>query len=886
MAEDQIKQSILDQVEKRLKAAQENKKFKDVGRKRGTRKEANAFKVVNLENILEIEESPSLAEKLVTKKRIWPEVDIDAERAKGTTSGAAYLKYEYHKALASKPLNSKPARLLYVKFIEIFREALEEARTVSEVIAIGQKMLERSFLESLTGELDAYQAVQMFYGKGLDKVLGKTFTNLAGRSYGSTESAKKKIQAAKIYERFSPEDEAEVRKALQPSRERQLERFKEALPPIKEATTNEQLILAVVKAGWNIDDEYIGFRGFEKTKEYWIGRIQEYIDKYSKPAELHPWEVAREDDWTWYTVKPEKKTSTKSTGPKINQYEYLSQLVRKGGIEVSERDNKAIKEKYDFAAIQYGNSLTDEESAWMTWLLNGAMMDLQELINVDVRPLHRAGKLGIDFATRGTPGSAATYWASVHVINLNRRNGDGSLAHEWGHFLDNMLSKAVSTEKHITLNGHKGHFSTQHHAADPEIDEVIQKLMNFIIKGNGTEYVERAFEGKSHGFRIYAKDTLEDTVAYYTRRYPKDFRNPKKSVKLYEQIVSMFGLSEAKIKTPIGSSYQYYDSARIGSAYWVKDVELFARAFEGYVMFKMEEKGIENQFLQSSRTYFLTNYGLYPYPQKTDLETIVPLFDKLFDLIRRKYDASLVLPSSIKRVDMTIDNKSLDGDKKFKPSIEEKQEDKKPETMSDQQYTVTFMDSKNKFKKTTKTFDSYEAAKQFIDDTFEPRHRDYDLIVPKSTATEENKEVKQVQTTIDFDQIDKPKEVRTHFYKKEEEAKKKATGKKFNNAERKAATAKIRKIVDEAVDNAEELTPEQVIAIAKKINSERSLYSQFVDANSDSKIQRAPTKKNLETWAKNPGKSDIIGVDSDKATKPTLKRDQGFAMRLLRRRRS
>jgi hypothetical protein len=61
-----------------------------------------------------------------------------------------------------------------------------------------------------------------------------------------------------------------------------------------------------------------------------------------------------------------------------------------------------------------------------------------------------------------------------------------------------------------------------------------------------------------------------------------------------------------------------------------------------------------------------------------------------------------------------------------------------------------------------------------------------------------------------------------------------------------------------------------VIAIGRMINAERSLYSQFIDLGADHKIRRLPTEHNLKVWAKNPGKSDLIGVDNFKKSDPTV----------------
>lgn len=1249
-----LDKNIEAQIEARLKKAQENKQFKDIGRKAGTKKEMRAIEAINIENLGDLEENPAIAEKMVTKKKLWPEVDIEAEREKGTTSGAAFLKYEYHRALSAKPLNHSTARIIYLQFIEVFKEQLEQAKTVEEVRAIGEVMLKTDFVKQIAPEIDTSEDfianqrtgrriyVSNIVRHRLEKIFGKAFVNLAS-AWSRSDAAREKIKKALIYERFSPEQEAEIIATRTPLREKQLEKF-QALLNQTLATKNGDELYSLLEGKYRID-KATAKRHFEPQKKVFVDHFTTQVQMLSGPMQLAPELKAREDDWTWYTEKSKKSTegTQKSKAPKINEYLYLSRLERKGGLKVIERDGPSIKSKYGLSAIQYGNSLTDQESAWMTWLLNGSFSDLQEITGLDLAKINKAGALGIDFATRGTPGSAATYWAGFQVINLNRRTGDGSLAHEWGHYLDNMLSIKVDPQLYSKLNGKLSSFATEHGANDPEINEVIKEIMRFIRKGSGTETKSIEVRGKDNGLRFFKGrfNDINEALAYFTKRYPGNFIKLENRQKSLEKLAYLFGHEKVVIEYPLNSSYQYYDSSLIGGQYWIRGVELFARAFEGYVMQRMEEMNMKSEFLQSSRKFYLTSYNLYPYPQKTDMTYLRPLFDKLFSLIQSKYDAKYVAPSNAERVDESIENISLIDDKKLKPSIEEKQEPDAPEViitetpakmksqeaedtdlfedfdalppkvqaiiskymdddaqisyeagqkmlkeMEAEGYTfemgldgvpmnlkkldkapakklgrftevfeidrtkidvdpkrfqgrqgefsedtvqgivskgsydksaepiVVWLDEvsgkyiilsgHSRFEATKRLFEAgqndlatvpvkqfngteeeaidyatlesnrgsteeglisdlkaYKRAletgknKEYLKRIFKPESRLKKLQnlshlntngkfvqyladpsassfsylernaqwigqlrdgLPALTDAHENelfdfiyltkggnikkdvlfnevdkrvnridfdpsqklnlenrassnaytdplnekikeieKEIEKAQKTIESKRalivraknegktefidkfqneiadansfilqkieekerlrqaigkmeretvadlfsvpqvelmvekesaLEKPKEVKTHFYKKEEEAKKKATGKKFNNAERKKATEQIRKIVDEAIDKPGELTPEQVIAIAQKINSERSLYSQFVDAKSDSAIRRAPTEQNLRIWAKNPGKSDLLGVDSNKKADSTLKRDQGSAaMRFLRRNR-
>lgn len=63
-----------------------------------------------------------------------------------------------------------------------------------------------------------------------------------------------------------------------------------------------------------------------------------------------------------------------------------------------------------------------------------------------------------------------------------------------------------------------------------------------------------------------------------------------------------------------------------------------------------------------------------------------------------------------------------------------------------------------------------------------------------------------------------------------------------------------------------------ILEQAKAVQAKRKKRYGDADKKRNSKIRRKPTEKNLEVWSRNPGRSDIIGVDGEGT--PTLKRDQ------------
>jgi hypothetical protein len=130
-------------------------------------------------------------------------------------------------------------------------------------------------------------------------------------------------------------------------------------------------------------------------------------------------------------------------------------------------------------------------------------------------------------------------------------------------------------------------------------------------------------------------------------------------------------------------------------------------------------------------------------------------------------------------------------------------------------------------------------------------------------------EVRQIQQELKPEKTT-AKKLEKKLISTEENSKKKATRKQHSEAERKAMKAKIKTIVKTETKGKKQLTPKQVLAIAQRINAERSLYSFFMDSMVDHDIRRLPTERNLKVWAKDPGGSDLIGVDNAKKSDPTV----------------
>ena len=119
---------------------------------------------------------------------------------------------------------------------------------------------------------------------------------------------------------------------------------------------------------------------------------------------------------------------------------YVGQARREGGRTVGGTPQAAtdtIVKGLGFRGLQYGNSVTDDERKHHVQKAAEALVDLADALGLPDKAIGLNGTLGLAIGARGRGGAVAHYEPDLKVINLTRKNGVGSLSHEWGHALDN-----------------------------------------------------------------------------------------------------------------------------------------------------------------------------------------------------------------------------------------------------------------------------------------------------------------------------------------------------------------------------------------------------------------------------------------------------------------
>lgn len=235
-------------------------------------------------------------------------------------------------------------------------------------------------------------------------------------------------------------------------------------------------------------------------------------------------------------------------------------------------------DEFGFRGVEFGNWVENSKRQQDLNEAYDGLIDLAEILEIPPKALSLNGELGLAFGARGKGGknpAAAHYEAGNIVINLTKKAGPGSLAHEWWHSMDNYFSRMRKDKLGFTTNRP---YALQDKSVRPEVLAAFKDVMKAI---NMSDLPSRAAE-----------------------------------------------LDKTRSK-----------------AYWATNIEMSARSFESFVISKLKDQGISNDYLANvvSKEYWdaaeslgLEDGGSYPYPTEIEVEGINKAYQALFDTIQTK----------------------------------------------------------------------------------------------------------------------------------------------------------------------------------------------------------------------------------------------------------
>lgn len=252
-----------------------------------------------------------------------------------------------------------------------------------------------------------------------------------------------------------------------------------------------------------------------------------------------------------------------------------------------------LQKEFGLSGAQFGNWVENQRRQEDLNNFYEAMMDLADITGLPPKSLCFGHTLAMQFGSNGMAKAMAHYDPSQIAINLNKKNGAGSLAHEWFHAVDNLFAR-YRTEGAVTSR-----YMTQ----EKDVREVSQGVPEqYITQVPGADF------------------TRQEVVKAFADVYQAIHQETKVEVRS-----SMLDVGKSK-------------------GYWGTPVELAARSFQAYVCYKLAEKGITDDYLSLYRTeksWKEVTAGAYteeayPYPTKAEMPAIAKAYDHLFEVLKTK----------------------------------------------------------------------------------------------------------------------------------------------------------------------------------------------------------------------------------------------------------
>ena len=568
--------------------------------------------------------------KAVIKRSVMLGV-IDEFRSSGMRPGAAWAMSKLFGMIAQKPKDTEQDRINYVMAMDKLVNTFRDRRTLLQVTdGFVELMAEARGFKMKPAEKKKYDALEKVFN-AWDKKRKKKWQEMVKDYWrpGNRQKLDKKWREwLSVAEKKTKDKRVEFLKF-----KRKLEKREEENP----TSVRNQLI--------SLGD-----------------RFAKLISKFKSPTRdrflKNLSEAANVKNWDWLSGKKAAGTGNQKVKRPKWIREVPDKVARSGGSNRQFKPEQLLSE-YGIRGVEYGNYVDEESGRHHTKMLGLSFMDLAEILKINPKLISNKKRLAIAFGARGTGGASAHYESGKKVINMTKNRGGGSLAHEWGHFFDNIVHMASTggvAKFSFMSNVPSGyrHTGEAGSAVSSEVVDAYTRLNKAMM--SGTKGGKKSDPEKNRFRSIGMVDTalskgmppqeamsrIASTFtsgpnSYYYDKYPR-----KRMNKLAEYANYIHHKTGQEVTYGGSSSGFYVGSKNMGGEYWTRPHEMFARAFEAYVSDKMTKMKMVNTYLVSG----VTESGAMrwadaveshypPYPVGTERKAINKEFDGLFAAIRK-----------------------------------------------------------------------------------------------------------------------------------------------------------------------------------------------------------------------------------------------------------
>lgn len=355
-----------------------------------------------------------------------------------------------------------------------------------------------------------------------------------------------------------------------------------------------------------------GDKEYRKLKTFPKGSVKEARDFVNNNTDelVAEWEAIKERD---NVTKADVRSDTNKERTGIDY---------RNGKDVTSEE---FAETFGFRGVEFGNWVSQgkgqKDRQGMLNAAYDALLDLAAVVGIPPKAVSLNSSLGIAFGSRGKGKASAHYETDNIVINLTKTKGAGSLAHEWFHALDNYFSRRRGV---TPFDGNQAAYNKANYITyKPEPMMALKTSLNkkglrphLITKA---EYDRRAKNGVNFDADSWTPDT----------NHPIGVRPVVE--KAFADLVNELD------KSPMLKRSEIIDKGKV-DGYWSSIIERAARSFESYVIQRLEDQGITNEYLANvvPVEQFMRDPGRYPYLTSEELKPVAEKFDTLFSTIETR----------------------------------------------------------------------------------------------------------------------------------------------------------------------------------------------------------------------------------------------------------
>lgn len=357
----------------------------------------------------------------------WPEPDYQKLLDAGADPYAVAFARAARDEIPTKP--SVPHRLRgWVGQVQVVRDAAGKLLDGSIDAAKVRSMMEQypTLMSNLRGRIELYEAVG--HGKSLKGVSLRagSFTVHNGIRYDPPKSFYRveSRQAGRTWPKVLAEAETKegVIEAFKTHQEG--ETSKDTKAPVRFDVLSQRPRAGVVDAkpsysiAKKIGKDYVELAKFDSLEEARKHRAEHQADLEEQLARMKE-------------IPAERREANE---PRVG-------VDHRGGVDATPEQ---FTEAFGFRGVQFGNYVEGDRRQQELNDAYDGLLDMAGILGIEPRALSLNGSLGLAFGARGKGGKNAPkahFERDTVVINLTKRAGAGSLAHEWFHGLDNYFAR-------------------------------------------------------------------------------------------------------------------------------------------------------------------------------------------------------------------------------------------------------------------------------------------------------------------------------------------------------------------------------------------------------------------------------------------------------------